>query len=382
MRDLLDQTARDVQLASAGSQIPEVTTRGGAPRVCLSEDGCGGEIGLPSDATASDEATVGEVRALLAKLGFAANRGTGADALTDAIRQFQSRAGLPPDGRINATLLAVLRATASQVASLGPATGGDIIGSGPSEFQIGETFKDCESCPDMAVVPAGSFAMGAADGEAGRQPTELPRHEVRLTRPFAVSKHEITFDEWELCALEGGCDGYLPKDGGWGRGTRPAIFISWDDAKAYVEHLRQKTGKAYRLLTEAEWEYAARAGTTTPYSTGETITTAQADFDDSATSNRGDYEGKTVDVGSFPPNPYGLFDMHGNVWEWVEDCWNDSHAGAPGDGSARGGDCARRVLKGGAWYFEADYLRAASRVSYPSGSRLNVAGFRVARTLE
>lgn len=383
LRDLLDQTARDVQLASAGAQIPEVTTRGGAPRFCLAEDGCGGDIDTPATAATADAATVAEVRALLAKLGYATSRGADAGDLADSIRQFQARAGLPSDGRINATLLAVLRATASQVASLGTApTSGGAIAEGPTEFQIGETFKDCPSCPEMTVVPAGSFQMGAADGEAGRQASELPRHEVRIDRSFAVSKHEITFDEWELCALEGGCNGYLPEDGGWGRGTRPAIFISWDDAKAYVDYLRQKTGQAYRLMSEAEWEYAARAGTTTPYSTGQTITTAQADFDDSASVNRGEYLGKTVDVGSYPPNPYGLFDMHGNVWEWVEDCWNDSHAGAPTDGSARGGDCSRRVLKGGAWYFEPEYLRAASRVSYPSGSRLNVAGFRVARSVE
>ena len=172
--------------------------------------------------------------------------------------------------------------------------------------------------------------MGAAANEPGRTPAEQPQHRVQIGHAFAVSKYEITFDDWDACALEGGCNGYMPKDGGWGRGKRPAIFVSWDDAKAYVDWLRQKTGKSYRLLTEAEWEYAARAGTTTPYATGATITTAQADFDASASGGKqGTYAGKTVDVGSFPPNPYGLFDMAGNVWEWVEDCWNPNQAGAP-----------------------------------------------------
>jgi formylglycine-generating enzyme required for sulfatase activity len=386
MRDLLDQTARDVQLASGGSQIPEVTTRGGAPKVCLDEKICGGGS-LPAEATSDSEATVAEVRALLGSLGYpAGSRSQGAAGLEDAIRKFQSNAGLPPDGRITATLLAVLRAT--KVAALpkgdsGGSSGGGAVVDGPLEQAPGSTFRDCESCPEMVAVPAGDFAMGSPASDPDKEASELPQRNVRIGRGFAASKFEVTFDEWEACALEGGCNGYMPKDGGWGRGRRPVIYVSWDDAKSYVEYLRQKTGKPYRLLTEAEWEYAARAGTTSRYSTGEAITTAEADFDDSAArSKRGGYEGKTVDVGTFPPNPYGLFDMHGNVGEWVEDCWNKSHAGAPADGSARGGDCARRVLKGGAWYFEAPYLRAAARVSYPKGSRLNIAGFRVARPLE
>jgi formylglycine-generating enzyme required for sulfatase activity len=163
------------------------------------------------------------------------------------------------------------------------------------------------------------------------------------------------------------------------------IYVSWDDAKAYVDWLRQRTGRAYRLLSEAEWEFAARGGTTTRYAPGEALTTTQANFDASASAGprkRGAYEGRTVEVGTFQPNPYGLFDMHGNVAEWVEDCWNPSHAGAPEDGSPRGGDCKRRVLKGGAWYYEPEFLRSAARLSYPKSSRLNVVGFRVARNVE
>jgi len=249
----------------------------------------------------------------------------------------------------------------------------------------GEELQDCDQCPKMVVIPAGRFSMGAAADEQLRKKSEGPQRPVVITTPFSVSKFEVTFDQWEACALEGGCNGHKPKDSGWGRGRRPAIHVSWDDAKAYVEWLRQKTGKPYRLLSEAEWEYAARGGTTGAYATGTGITPLQANFDGSiATSSRANttYRGKTVDVGSFTPNPYGLHDMHGNVMEWVEDCWNPDHSGAPLDGSPRGGDCKRRVLKGGAWYYEAAYLRSAARLSYPATTRLNVVGFRVARTLQ
>ena len=142
---------------------------------------------------------------------------------------------------------------------------------------------------------------------------------------FAVSKYDITFDDWEACALEGGCTNYRPKDSGWGRGRRPVIYVSCDDAKAYIDWLRQKTGKQYRLLTEAEWEFAARAGTTTPYASGRDIGTDASQFrreQPAGSGKPGTYHGTTVEVGSFPPNPYGLYDMDGNVLEWVEDCWN------------------------------------------------------------
>lgn len=249
----------------------------------------------------------------------------------------------------------------------------------------GEELQDCDQCPKLVTVPAGSFTMGSAAGEQGRNKNESPQHQVTIAQPFAVSKFEVSFDEWEACVLEGGCNGHKPKDSSWGRGNRPAIHVSWDDAKAYVQWLRQKTGKPYRLLSEAEWEYAARGGTTGAYATGIGITPQQANFDASiAAGNRADiaYRGKTVEVGTFTANPYGLHDMHGNVMEWVEDCWNPDHAGAPADASPRGGDCSRRVLKGGAWYYEASYLRSAARQSYPRKTRLNVVGFRVARTLQ
>jgi formylglycine-generating enzyme required for sulfatase activity len=237
----------------------------------------------------------------------------------------------------------------------------------------------------MVVTPAGRFRMGASKGEKGHQPAEEPQHDVTVAAPLAVGKFEVSFDEWEACALEGGCANYRPQDGGWGRGRRPVIYVSYDDAKSYVEWLRQKSGKAYRLLSEAEWEFAARGGTNTPFAGGETLAPTQANFDASTASGskkQGSYEGKSVEVGTFPPNPYGLHDMEGNVFEWVEDCWNPTHAGAPSDASPRGGDCKRRVAKGGAWYYEAEFARPSARMSFPKGSRLNVIGFRVARPLE
>jgi formylglycine-generating enzyme required for sulfatase activity len=227
--------------------------------------------------------------------------------------------------------------------------------------------------------------MGAAKGEKGHRKEEEPQHDVTVAAPLAVSKFEVTFDEWETCALESGCNKYQPEDAGWGKGRRPVIYVSFDDAKAYVEYLRQKTGKPYRLLSEAEWEYAARGGTNTAFAGGESLAPTQANFDASllaGNKGRGTYEGKTVEAGSFPANPFGLQDMEGNVFEWTEDCWNPSHAGAPADASSRGGDCARRVAKGGAWYYEAEFARPASRMNFPKGSRLNVVGFRVARPLE
>ncbi|MGI9406444.1 MAG: SUMF1/EgtB/PvdO family nonheme iron enzyme, partial [Hyphomicrobiaceae bacterium] len=248
----------------------------------------------------------------------------------------------------------------------------------------GESFRDCDACPEMVVVAAGSFMMGSPKNEAGRDKHEGPQRQVKIGRAFAVAKFEVTFDEWEACALEGGCPKRRVKDAGWGRGRRPVIYLSWEDAKSYVDWLQHKTGKKYRLLSEAEWEFAARGGTTTPYSTGDRLSTDQANFDNSNNlvgGRSGLYRGRTVEVGTFSANPFGLHEMHGNVLEWVEDCWNRNHTGAPGDGSARGGNCERRVLRGGSWYHEPGFSRSAARISFPKQSRLNIAGLRVARTL-
>ncbi len=238
----------------------------------------------------------------------------------------------------------------------------------------GRRFQDCAECPQMVTIPAGSFLMGSPQNEEGRYHNEGPAHRVTIAEPFAVSTYEVTFVEWDACAADGGCDGYRPDDWGWGRGNRPVINVSWEDAQAYVRWLRRKTGKEYRLLSEAEWEYAARAGTTTRYSLGDYLSPREANYDETA--------GKTQPAGSYAPNGFGLYDMHGNVTEWVQDCWNNNYAGAPTDGRAwESGGCADRVLRGGFWYLNSRYLRSADRSRNAAWFRNYGFGFRVARTL-
>jgi len=260
-----------------------------------------------------------------------------------------------------------------------------------------EVFKECAFCPQMVVVPAGTFLMGApeispdGEGRSGtppavglRAPTQsvirgLPQHAVTIARPFAVSKYEVTFDEWDACFEAGGCK--TPGSAqSWGRGRRPVINVSWDDAKEYTAWLSKLTGKKYRLLSEAEWEYAARAGTKTAFSWGDDIGQALANCN--GCGSDWDKE-KSAPVGSFPPNAFGLHDMHGNVWEWVEDCNNETYRGAPSDGSAwLSGDCARRVIRGGAWITTPWALRLENRFRDDFNGRYFATGVRIARTLE
>jgi formylglycine-generating enzyme required for sulfatase activity len=263
----------------------------------------------------------------------------------------------------------------SPVASLGSSTPASPTDLAAAPYRIGSEFRDCERCPVMVVVPAGSFVMGSPGEEEGRDADEGPQHRVTFDRPFAVGKYEVTFAQWEACVAAGGCDGYRPDDVGWGRDGRPVVNLAWEDAKAYVAWLRARTGAPYRLLTEAEWEYAARAGTTTRFWWGDEITPENANYGKSV--------GMTRPVGSYPANPWGLHDMNGNVWEWVEDCWHASYDGAPDDGRARtDGNCDRRGVRGGSWYDEPKFLRAAIRVSLPTGERDSAGGgFRVARSL-
>jgi formylglycine-generating enzyme required for sulfatase activity len=251
----------------------------------------------------------------------------------------------------------------------------------------GKSFRDCPSCPDMVVVPAGEFLMGSPETERGRGKDEGPQHKVAIDQPFAVGKYEVTFAEWDACVADRGCS-YKPSDEGWGRGRRPVINVSWSDTKQFTDWLSKKAGKDYRLLTEAEWEYAARGVTktsepSTPFFTGATISFKQANYDANFTygpGSQGSYRQKTSDVGSFPRNSFGLYDMHGNVWEWVQDCYTPSYEGAPSDGSAvAAGKCDLRILRGGAWNYYPKLLRSAYRYSTPPEVRLNNFGFRVAR---
>ena len=249
----------------------------------------------------------------------------------------------------------------------------------------GAFFKDCAECPEMAAIPAGSFLMGSPANEPSRNESEGPQTGVRLTRPFAIGTREVTFEQWETCVADGACNAYRPPTEGWGKGRRPVIAVSWRDAQGYADWLSQKTGKRYRLPTEAEWEYAARAGAKTPFFFGASVSPAQANFNGRMTygAARGINRRKTTEVASFEPNAFGLYDMHGNVWEWVADCWAPDHAGASADGSARTAEaCAERTLKGGAWNSGGWRLRAGHRIGKSETIREIDNGFRVARDLD
>ena len=212
---------------------------------------------------------------------------------------------------------------------------------GKSAQAPGTKLRDCPGCPEMVVVPGGKFG-----------------------RPFAVGVYEVTFGEWDACVSDRGCRGHRPDDKGWGRGRRPVMNVSWEDAQAYVRWLSGKTGKEYRLLSDAEWEYVARAGTRTEYWWGDEIGRNRANCD--GCGSRWDNM-QTSPVGSFSANAFGLYDVHGNVFEWVEDCY--------------GGDCNRRVVRGGSWSFEPRFLRAAIHGGNTTSGRPYDVGFRVARKL-
>ena len=231
----------------------------------------------------------------------------------------------------------------------------------------------------MVVVPAGSFWMGSRTTDPGSLNDEDPQHRVTFAQQFAVGRFELTFDEWDTCVAAQGCNGYRPSDGGWGRDRRPVINVSWDDAKVYVAWLSNYTRKTYRLLTEAEYEYATRAETETAYPWGNDIGKNNANCDGCGSQ----WDGKqTAPVGSFNPNGFGLYDMLGNVDEWTEDCWHETYNGAPMDGSAwTSGDCTRRVVRGGSWFGLPKFLRSAYRLWRVTHWRDRTLGFRVARTL-
>ena len=168
----------------------------------------------------------------------------------------------------------------------------------------------------MIVVPAGEFMMGSPVSEKGRSDDEGPQHKVMFAKPFAVSKFAVTFEQWDACVAVGGCGYYSPSDTGWGRATRPVIYVNWDEAQNYVAWLSKMTGQTYRLLSEAEWEYAARAGTQTAYPWGDEIGKGNANCN--GCSSQWDNK-QTAPVGSFAPNAFGLYEMYGNVWQWLQD---------------------------------------------------------------
>jgi formylglycine-generating enzyme required for sulfatase activity len=272
-----------------------------------------------------------------------------------------------------------------------------------------EWFKDLDEGPEMVVVPAGSFTMGSPETEPERESwqkgTECPQHKVTIAQPFAVGRHAVTRGQFAAFInntgrkMEGGA--YVLKGDKWGHDangswrnpgfvqddSHPVVCVNWHDANAYAAWLTQVTGRSCRLLTEAEREYVARAGTTTPFWWGSSLTPAQANYDGNYVyaggGSKGEWRKATVSVGSFAANPWGLYNVHGNVSEWCEDVWHDTYDGATPDGSAwlQGGDADRRILRGGSWYFNPDLLRSAWRNGGNSGSRFSNFGFRVGRTL-
>jgi formylglycine-generating enzyme required for sulfatase activity len=249
-----------------------------------------------------------------------------------------------------------------------------------------DSFTECARCPEMVVVPPGGYTMGSPPAEEGRTAAEGPQNAVTFASAFAVGKYAVTFEEWEACVVGGGCNSYRP-GGGEGRPSSryPVVNVSWDDAEAYVAWLTKSTGKAYRLLSEAEREYVARAGTTTPFWWGPSISTEQANYDGSVTyggGKRGEYRQKTLPVDTFAPNSFGLYQVHGNVNEWVADCWRNTYRETTiGAAAGTTESCGRRVLRGGSWYDGPQLLRAAARLGFYPGHRSNKIGFRVARSL-
>jgi formylglycine-generating enzyme required for sulfatase activity len=252
---------------------------------------------------------------------------------------------------------------------------------------------------NMVRIPGGSFTMGSTSTETSRAgvpdqfaASERPPHAV-VIRSFALAKYDVTFDDWDACVNDGGCDGYRPDDHGWGRGKRPVINVSWADAQSYITWFSAKRGHSFRLPTEAEWEYAARAGTTTAYYWGDAIGDNNANCGHCGSAWDGK---KTAPVGSFAANPWGLYDMSGNVWQWTFDCWHDNYSGAPNDGSswtttygisslgmtsAIPGCTAQSVIRGGAWNGDPRYLRSATRHWGKAGERHFNLSFRLALTL-
>ena len=246
-------------------------------------------------------------------------------------------------------------------------------------------FQDCPECPEMVRIPAGSFLMGSPADEPDRYTHEGPPHRVAVAA-FAAGRYPVTFAQWDACVAAGACT-HAARDEGWGRGDRPVIDVSWDDAQAYVAWLGRRTGQRYRLLSEAEYEYAARAGSTSPYPWGERASHDQANYGaDSCCEGRAEGRDQwihTAPVGRFPANAFGLHDMLGNVYEWVQDAWHDSFDGAPTDGSAwaERQDLRRRVLRGGSWGNVPQELRSANRLWFSADGRVSEVGFRVARSL-
>jgi formylglycine-generating enzyme required for sulfatase activity len=275
-----------------------------------------------------------------------------------------------------------------------------------TNLKPGDTFRECRNCPEMVVIPAGRFIMGTPEDQENHEKDEF-QHEVTIARPFALSRTEVTWDQWEACVRDGACDGAavdaalrLDREGNpnpdfedWGRGTRPVVGVSWYDAQAYVGWLNRKTGNddAYRLPSEAQWEYAARAGTQTIYPWGDQIDHDYGNFGRDGhelgpmAEGRDVWEYETAPAGSFPPNAFGVYDMHGNAFEWIEDCYLEDLRNGPSDGSPnKNGSCSTRMFRSGSFISNPYMHRSGNRArGYPPMTRgRNYLTIRVAKILE
>jgi formylglycine-generating enzyme required for sulfatase activity len=351
-RDELGRELSEAELPFTEAQNLESAPR--SPKLTATD-----QLADPADATATDQASISEV---------GGEDGGSVEPtrpeLDGASSQSVRRIDIVVDGEFN--------------------VGGDLVIAN-SGVHFSDRLHGGAPGPEMIVLPAGRFMMGSPPSEPERSVDEGPQRDVQVAQ-FAIGRTEVTFAQYDRFAEATGRD--KPDDEGWGRGDRPVINVSWDDARAYAEWLSDQTGEHYRLPTEAEWEYAARAGTTTPFWTGDCIHTDQANYNDSFDYNgcgakTGVYREQTVPGGSLPVNTFGLHEVAGNVSEWVEDCWHENYDGAPHDGSAwldaDSGDCARRVMRGGSW---ADFpwnIRVANRNRDVRDVRLYYVGFRVAR---
>ncbi|HIJ43421.1 MAG: SUMF1/EgtB/PvdO family nonheme iron enzyme [Rhodospirillales bacterium] len=333
------------------------------------------------------EKTPQEIKEYEAYLGKYGDDGIIFDLDRLRIEQLQSESNKPWPKILkvvgNATAIAGLLAIVLQIADR-------FFPVDKQELTVGTVFQDCEGgrvamagaspapdtfCgPKMVVVPPGSFLMGDLSGDGDSD--EKPFHGVTIGAKFAAGKLEVTFAEWDACIAAGGCSSYYPDDEGWGRGRRPVINVFWDDIQSYVQWLSGKTGKNYRLLSESEWEYAARAGMGTKWSCGN-----KEGCLESVAWYAGNGGEKTHPVGEKGANGFGLYDMHGNVWEWVEDC-KMKYGSTPADGSAATiPDACNRVYRGSSWYGDSRVLRAANRHENAPDFRNFNLGFRLARTL-
>ena len=309
-----------------------------------------------------------EAQGLLAELGYELGPADGVWGARSAAayRAFLHDAGLPASNVLTLQALLAMHSLA---------------GRQDVEKHVGETFRDCTDCPEMVVLPEGSFMMGSPPDEKGGARHEGPQRRVEIGYSLAVGRFEVTVAEWDACAADRSCYKEFNDRPG---DDYPVVWVSWKEAQPYLAWLKRKTGENYRLLTEAEWEYAARAGTTTAYYTGSSISENEANYWEGDRSTQISLESLLVPVGSYRPNAFGLHDMHGNVWEWAADCYRSSYDGAPSDGSGWTSDSCdsdERVMRGGSGDNYPQYLCSASRYYLSPNYGYYDIGFRVARTV-